>query len=95
MVSAFSGRDSPLPFLLLEEELDDHATKSFFDHVEHLVLRIQSLVPPFFHVLPIVIHMSLNTLNFVNHHNFVIFSRFSHSLIEGILACLWCSRLRF
>ena len=48
---------SPLLFLLLEEELDVHATHGFFDHEEHLVLRIQSLVPPFFHFLPIVLHI--------------------------------------
>ena len=35
-------------FLLLEEELDVHATYGISDHVEHLVLQIQSRVPPFF-----------------------------------------------
>ena len=39
-------------FLLLEEELDVHATCGFFDHAEHPELRIQSRVPPFFHFLP-------------------------------------------
>ena len=33
---------------LEEEELDVHATCGIFDHVEHLVLQIQSRVPPFF-----------------------------------------------
>ena len=41
-------------FLLLEEELDVHATCGFFDHVKRLVLRIQSHAPPFFHVLPFI-----------------------------------------
>ena len=41
-------------FLLLEEELDVHATHGFLQTVEHLELRIHSLVPPFFHLLPII-----------------------------------------
>ena len=43
--------------LLLEEELDVHATYGFFDHVERLVLRIQSLLPHFFHFLPFVLRI--------------------------------------
>ena len=38
--------------LSLGEELDAHATYGFFDHVELLELRIQSVMPLFFHVLP-------------------------------------------
>ena len=74
-------------FLLLEEELDVHATYGFFHHAEHLELRIQSIVPPFFHVLTIVLHMSLNTLKFLHHHNFVMFGRFAQRLTDGF-SCL-------
>ena len=44
-------------FLLLEEELDAHATYGFIDHVRRLVLQIRSFVPPFFHFVPIVLHI--------------------------------------
>ena len=44
-----SGFSRTLFLLLqLEEELDVHATYGILDHVEHLVLQIQSRVPPFF-----------------------------------------------
>ena len=42
-------------FLPLGEKLDVHATYGFFDHVELLVLRIRSVMPLFFHVLPFVL----------------------------------------
>ena len=40
-----------LVFVLLDEELVVHARYGLRDHVERLVLRIQSPVPLFFHVL--------------------------------------------
>ena len=49
-------------FLVLEEELDVHARCGFFDHVEHLVFPIQSLAPPFFHVLLSVLHTDSENL---------------------------------
>ena len=52
-ISGFSR--TLLLFLSLEEELDVHATYGFFDHVQHLVLQVQSLVPPSSRFLPIVL----------------------------------------
>ena len=60
-------------FLLQGEELDVHATYGFFGHVELLVLRIQLLVPLFFHFLPFVLHMDSEKPRLLHHHNFVFF----------------------
>ena len=57
-------------FLLFEQELHVHVTYGFSDHVERLVLGIQSLEPLLFYFLPFVLHIGSEYLEFLHHHSF-------------------------
>ena len=74
-------------FLLLEGELDVHATCGFFDHVERLVLRIQALVPLIFHFLPFVLHIDSEYLGILASSQLPNCLKILHRLIDGI-SCL-------